>query len=400
MWIHRELTTYIKLMLVSLYDWFWKDQYWLPKQYTWADLEDTDEEIYPHPKDLLAVIPLIFVIIIVRYSFERAIGLPLSRLMGVYDGRRIKAFHNSTLESFFCTQCQNPKEAQLNHLATQCNLSMRQVQRWFRNRRNQERPLPSKKFTEACWKFTVYISSFFGGLFILYDEPWFWDAEMCWHGFPKQILKPSIYWWYLLEFGFYISLLFTLPFDVKRKDFVEQVIHHFSAIILIYFSYCANYIRIGTLVIVIHDVSDIFLEAGKVLHYAQRKHACDKIFIIFTMTFFITRLIVFPSKVLYTTYYSSMVNHEPFFGYYFTNALLMTLQALHVFWSYLILCMLLRFVQFGKLEQDVRSDVEEQDTSDEQSNTEEQKSKRLQSSDVPDTYNLPRARGARRTGPN
>uniref|UniRef100_F7CKQ0 Ceramide synthase 4-like n=1 Tax=Monodelphis domestica TaxID=13616 RepID=F7CKQ0_MONDO len=388
-------------MLVSLYDWFWKDHHWFPSQYSWADFEDKNEEIYPHPKDLLAVIPLALVIIIVRYSFERVVGLPLGRLMGVYDGHRIKAFHNSTLESFFRTQDRNPKEAQLNHLATQCNLSMRQVQHWFRCRRNQERPLRSKKFSEACWKCMVYTFSFVGGFFILYDEPWLWDSDLCWHGFPKQIMKPSIYWWYLLDFGHYISLLLTLPFDVKRKDFTEQVIHHFSAAILIYFSYCANYIRIGTLVIFIHDVADIFLEAGKVLHYAQWKQSCDMIFIIFSMTFFITRLIVFPYKVLYSTYYSSMVNHEPFFGYYFTNGLLMILQALHVFWSYLILCMLFRYVNCGTMEKDVRSDVEEQDTSDDdQLNTKEQKSKRLQSSDVPDTYNLPRSRGARRTGPN
>ncbi|XP_068955768.1 ceramide synthase 4-like isoform X2 [Petaurus breviceps papuanus] len=293
--------------------------------------------------------------------------------MGVRDGRRIKASHNPVLESFFHNQSQNPKEDQLSHLATRCNLSLRQVQRWFRHRRNQERPLLSMKFSEACWKFIVYFSCFFGGLLTVYNEPWFWKPELCWEGFPKQVLKPAIYWWYLLEFAIYLSLLITLSFDVKRKDFKQQVIHHFSAIILIFFSYCSNYIRIGTLVMLIHDVSDIFLEAGKMASYAQWKNSSEIIFVIFTVVFLVSRLILFPCKVLHSTYYSSMDNHKPFFGYYFSNTLLMILQALNVFWSLLILHMFYRFVIVGKMPDDVRSDLEEQCTDDEQSEIGQQK---------------------------
>ncbi|XP_068955653.1 ceramide synthase 4-like isoform X1 [Petaurus breviceps papuanus] len=308
--------------------------------------------------------------------------------MGVRDGRRIKASHNPVLESFFHNQSQNPKEDQLSHLATRCNLSLRQVQRWFRHRRNQERPLLSMKFSEACiWSF---LGKYYGaepplaeagldeGSFQGLDpcflqEPWFWKPELCWEGFPKQVLKPAIYWWYLLEFAIYLSLLITLSFDVKRKDFKQQVIHHFSAIILIFFSYCSNYIRIGTLVMLIHDVSDIFLEAGKMASYAQWKNSSEIIFVIFTVVFLVSRLILFPCKVLHSTYYSSMDNHKPFFGYYFSNTLLMILQALNVFWSLLILHMFYRFVIVGKMPDDVRSDLEEQCTDDEQSEIGQQK---------------------------
>lgn len=37
-----------------------------------------------------------------------------------------------------------------------------------------------------------------------------------------QSMLPSQYWYYLLEMGFYLSLLFSLTFDVKRKVSVQM----------------------------------------------------------------------------------------------------------------------------------------------------------------------------------
>lgn len=41
--------------------------------------------------------------------------------------------------------------------------------------------------------------------------------------------------------------------------------------------------------------------------------------------------------------------YEPFFGYYFFNALLFVLQLLHIYWAYLILRMVCRFAFVGKV---------------------------------------------------
>ncbi|XP_007489535.2 ceramide synthase 4-like isoform X1 [Monodelphis domestica] len=377
-------------MLSNLYQWFWKDEFWFPAGYTWTDMEDANGVTYPHPKDLLATIPLAFILVIVRYSFERTIGIHLSRIMGVRDHIRLKAAPNPNLESFFQTQSWNPKEAQLSLLVNQCGLSVRQAQCWFHYRRNQEQPNLTK-FCESSWRFLFYFSSFFGGLFTLYNETWFWEPTTCFEGYLNQPLKIGIYCWYLLEMSFYHSLLLTLPFDVKRKDTMEHVIHHFVTITLMFFSYCCNFVHIGALTLLLHDITDVLLEANKMFHYAQWENTSEILFIIFSVVFIFNRLILFPTKIINTTLYHYTL--KPFFGYYVMITFLIILQGLHVFWSYFILSMVYSFVVDDEVKNDMRSDSEEQDTSDEQTKPERERKKSIQYSDDTNSSNLLRTRG-------
>lgn len=53
-----------------------------------------------------------------------------------------------------------------------------------------------------------------------------------------------------------LSLFFFCP----PQDFMAHVVHHLAAIGLMSGSWCGNYVRLGTLVIFVHDTADFWLE--------------------------------------------------------------------------------------------------------------------------------------------
>ncbi|KAG7327505.1 hypothetical protein KOW79_009111 [Hemibagrus wyckioides] len=340
-----------------LNQWLWSEEFWLPPNITWHDIEGTTGSSHqPLPRDLLVALPLALGFIAVRFAFERVVALPLSRKLGVFDRVQVRVPHNPKLEAFYSQRKKHFTQSELMGLEKHCGLTQRQIHNWLRLRRNQDKPSNTKKFCEASWRFVFYLIAFMAGLAVLIDTAWFWDHRECWRGYPKQPVAKSHYWYYILELSFYWSLLLCVSVDVKRKDFKEQIIHHIATVSLISFSYCDNYIRVGTVVMLLHDSSDFLLESAKMFNYAGWKKTCDSLFVVFAVVFLGTRLFVFPCRVLYSTFVESLNFFKPFPAYYLFNGLLLVLQALHIFWANLILRMLYKFVFLGKVERDERSD--------------------------------------------
>uniref|UniRef100_A0A3B1KDL8 Ceramide synthase 2 n=1 Tax=Astyanax mexicanus TaxID=7994 RepID=A0A3B1KDL8_ASTMX len=331
-------------MLEWLSDIFWQERLWFPEGLGWADLEDRDGRVYAKARDLWVVLPVALLFLVIRQIFERTVATYLASLLGIKESVRRKAAHNPTLESYYNHTSKYPTQSSVEKLCKQTGCSERQLQRWFRRRRNQDRPNLMKKFREASWRFLFYLLAFISGVVALIDVS------------NGNTLLPSQYWYYMFELSFYTSLLFSVATDVKRKDFKEQIIHHVATITLISFSWCMNYIRAGTLIMFLHDSSDYLLESAKMFNYAGWRKTCNYIFIVFAAFFIITRLFIFPFRIMYCTWVYPVTLYPPFFGYYFFNSLLLVLQCLHIFWAVLIIRMALRF-----LPRNVREEKEEQE---------------------------------------
>lgn len=353
-------------MLEELSSWFWNDRFWLPVGVSFKDLEDRPGYHYAKPKDLYLLPIYALVILCLRTLFEHFVSNPLADMMNVKDRKRTLPEPSSQLEKFY-TSSKFPDEHTVEKIAKQMDMSLKQVSNWFRRRRNMDRPQLRKKFAEASWRCFFYLFAFSFGMGTLVQAPWFWDNLACWVDYPRQTMWDSVYYYYMIEGGFYISLLFSIMKDVKRKDFTEQLIHHMATIFLIVFSYVANFVRVGSLVMAIHDVSDIILEGAKCFVYAKKSAVADHMFTLFAIVFIVSRLVVFPYAVIHTTWVKSMWLFRPYAGYYFFNALLMVLQLLHVFWAAIIIRMAVRMLVVGKVEKDARSDVEESSSTEETS---------------------------------
>lgn len=128
------------------------------------------------------------------------------------------------------------------------------------------------------------------------QKPWFWSTHELWIGYPQQLVTTDMYYYYVISLAFYLSLLVTQFFDVKRKDFWQMFAHHVVTISLMMFSFFCNFARVGCLILVIHDSADYWLELAKMLLYAKKKFLCDLAFGMFTLVWFITRLLIFPTR--------------------------------------------------------------------------------------------------------
>ncbi|XP_039220332.1 ceramide synthase 4-like [Crotalus tigris] len=344
--------------MAQLMQWLWRQEYWLPPGITWEDMQETEDIHYPQPYHLLLCLPIMLLLVALRFFFKRMIAMLLSKKLGLQEKVRRKPSPDSILEAFYRKWRKSPPKEKVSGLAKHCDLQPRQVERWFRYQLNQNRPSLTKEFCETSLGATYYFTSFCTGLVILYDKPWFWDLRKYWVGYPKQPFQLSLFGYYIMQFSFNCFLIISLPFDDKQKDFYQQIVHHLVTIILIGLSYCLNYIRIGSLILLLTDFSHCLLLATKTFHYLKWQKTGDRLFVIFAAVFLFIHLVIFPSKILHSTYYECMEFYQPFFGYYFFNALLMVLQLLFIFWSYLIILMSYKFLIHGRVKKDVRRDSE------------------------------------------
>ena len=106
------------------------------------------------------------------------------------------------------------------------------------------------------------------GLYCLLDKPWLTDLRHCWYGYPWHPVSPAVWWYYMTAMTYFWSLCVSQFIDVKRKDFWQLMVHHVTTLALMAFSWTCNLTRMGTLVLLVHDCADVFLEAAKACRYA------------------------------------------------------------------------------------------------------------------------------------
>lgn len=326
-----------KKMYQNLKDWFWTDSFWLPYGFKWSDVKEQA------PMSTLYLAPFVTVIIlIVRYLFERYFALNLCLYLGIAA----------------------PSTGKVNVSDAENVENEKQNARGLRKSKRSQQAVQLKKATETCWRCFAYFLLFAYGAYVLLRTDWFWSTRTWLEGYIKtQQFTNELKAYYIAELSFYLALLITHFKDTKRKDFMQQFVHHIATIILICGSYVIAHMRYGSVIMLVHDASDYWLEAAKLAKYANKKRTCDVLFVIFAIVFYVTRWIYFPfwvcgSFIVDNAKLAGPLQSHFTFPYLFLY-LCFVLQALHLYWGFLIGRMVYQFTVNGKLEKDERSDDED-----------------------------------------
>jgi hypothetical protein len=198
---------------------------------------------------------------------------------------------------------------------------------------------------DAVFKGSYYVVVTVWAYVILRDKPWVpsvlggsGETRFCWtDGFPFQPLSDDITTLYLTVVGYHLSEVLLHIFEPHLPDFWDMLLHHTVACFLVSFSYVLNYVRIGSLVLVLHGATDIFIYASKVLVDTScvRLKAASYLGLVGSYAYF--RIYVFPMHVMRSAWIESVQQAKVETAWGFLNFALCVLLLLHMYWFGLII---------------------------------------------------------------
>lgn len=114
----------------------------------------------------------------------------------------------------------------------------------------------------------------------------------------------------------------------------------------------------------IHDISDIFLEGAKLARYADHEDLALKLFITFALSWVVLRCFIYPYMVVQRVLIDPVVyvalpnniNPQPHYSAFGT--MFLVLFFLHLYWTYLIFKVIERQLRTGTTN-DVREDSDD-----------------------------------------
>ncbi|XP_065195104.1 ceramide synthase 6-like [Sycon ciliatum] len=345
------------------------ERLWLGPNYTWSGLHDeSNGSLKPQFWHFQYVALFTVLALMVRALLDRILFSPLGLMLGVSSAPPAPPPANRACEELY-KSAKRPSREHVQSAAAALGWTEERVMRWLKRRKASADRGKMPKFQEASWRFLGYASLLVFGVWALKDTEYIMDTYKCWTNYPHEGIPTRVFWYYMLELAYYTSLTVSHFTDTKRKDFWEMLIHHIATLALITFSFICKHIAIGSLIMFVHDIADPWLELAKALGYTRVKArsdggrtwaqiAVEVCFVIFAISFWITRLYVYPRFLIYSVWVESEQAMGPWPFKYAFLALLITLFFLHIFWSYMIIQVVTRAFREGQVGGDSRSDDE------------------------------------------
>ncbi|EXJ83025.1 hypothetical protein A1O3_06842 [Capronia epimyces CBS 606.96] len=221
----------------------------------------------------------------------------------------------------------------------------------------------------AAMYFSVFIPL---GLYVMSrSSVWYFNTTSMFQGYPHREHEGLLKAYYLLQASYWAqqAAVLILQLEKPRKDFRELVAHHIITLTLIWLSYRFHFMHMGLAVYISHDISDFFLATSRILNYLDS---------VFVGPFYGTFVVVW----IYTRHYINLrilwavltefatvgpykldwetQQYKCWISQVITFVLLAGLQALNLFWLFLILRVLWNYVA-TRVPRDETSDTEEEE---------------------------------------
>jgi ceramide synthetase len=223
---------------------------------------------------------------------------------------------------------------------------------------------------DSVFKFFYYAAMTIWGLSLLKGQPWMpWvlgghgETRFCWTGgYPFQEVPEDLKRFYLTAVGYSFSEIAMLLRDRRLPDFWEMLLHHTITCYLVTFSYLLNYVRVGSLVIVLHGATDVLIYASKAIVDTKWNHLIAVSYFGLITAFVWFRIYVFPVYLMQSAWVESVVEVGPdgIYGWGFLNFALFVLFGLHMYWLGLIVKSGLMFKRTGQA-RDLQSNLSNMD---------------------------------------
>ena len=235
-----------------------------------------------------------------------------------------------------------------------------------------------KRFASTFSELVYYTFSVFCLSTICWSSKWFWPSgwsEVMYDGRVQNIPDLEAYTvpadlkcFYLFETSYYFSSFILLLVRKKKKDFSQMAFHHIVTSLLLLLSYSTGYIRIGAVVMILHNVFDPFMLVAKCTHYMNVPLVPDIAFACCTITFAVSRLYYYPLSI-YFAWIGVCTGNTTCSGGVWDKTLvefsliglLAALLPVHLIWFKMILKVLQSAVLQAGVKGDVRSDSEDED---------------------------------------
>ncbi|KAJ2796916.1 Sphingosine N-acyltransferase lag1 [Coemansia helicoidea] len=230
----------------------------------------------------------------------------------------------------------------------------------------------ARRFCETGWFVGYIVTSFTIGVRYWMASPYYMNMRNLYTDYPEDhVLMPyGLKWYYLVQFAFWTSNIYTIFVEERRKDHLEMLVHHVVTIALVAASYFCHFTRFGHVFMLVMDFPDIFLSLAKMFRYMGHDMIPNVLFGAFTVSWVATKhylciklmVSIWTAGVTEVPPEKLFPNHPDSYASYTIVAVfwavLCVLQAILVYWLFLIAKVLHRVLIMGEDADDNRSDDE------------------------------------------